>query len=287
MAAKGGSSPACCAPSSAHPKAAFGFDPAYRGSERGPNGERFFKDYFGRAAAGLVGSGPVLVICRHVIEHVPEPLRFLGDIRAAIGEAAPVRLFIETPCLEWILRHTVIQDFFYEHCNYWTEISLCRAVANAGLTPDRVDHVFDGQYLWLEASDGGTAAAPEPSVPLALARAYADAESRALEAWAETLESLAAAGGVALWGAGAKGVTMANVIDPQGGRIACLIDINPRKQNHYVPLSAHRVLDPAATSAAGVRAAVVMNPSYTPEIAATLERAGIEMTITDETALGP
>ena len=271
-------------PTLAHrPKAALGFDPAYRGPERGPNGERFFKDYFGPRTAGVVGTGPALVICRHVIEHVPDPMRFLGDIRAAVAAADPVRLFIETPCLEWILRHTVVQDFFYEHCNYWTEHSLRRAVAAAGFTPQRLDHVFDGQYLWLEASGGGTAAVPKPGAPLALARAYVDAESRAIEAWAEAVESLAAAGGVALWGAGAKGVTMANMIDPEAARIACLIDINPRKQNRYVPLSAHRILDPAAAGAAGVRAAVVMNPNYTPEITALIESAGIELTLTGAT----
>ena len=66
-----------------------------------------------------------------------------------------MHLFIETPCLEWILRHTVIQDLFYEHCNYWTRPSLAGAVAAAGFAPVRVDHVFEGQYLWLEASAGG------------------------------------------------------------------------------------------------------------------------------------
>ena len=45
-------------------------------------------------------------------------------------------------------------------------------------------------------------------------------------------------------------MTMANMIDPAGSLIACLIDINPRKQNRYVPLSAHRMLDPAAARAA-------------------------------------
>ena len=112
-------------------------------------------------------------------------------------------------------------------------------------------------------------------------------EPRAAGAWTAALESLAAKGGVALWGAGAKGATLANMIDPTGERIACLIDINPRKQNRFVPLSAHRILDPVAASAAGVRSAMVMNPNYTPEITAMLEDAGIDMTLTDETMIQP
>ena len=259
------------------PNAAFGFDPAYRG----PNGERYFKAYFGPETAGLVGEGAALVICRHVIEHVPDPVRFLRDIHAAVADAGPVRLVIETPCLEWILRHTVIQDLFYEHCNYWTKHSLARAVGAGGFTPERVDHVFDGQYLWLEASVGEPTERPTTSVPLALARAYVGAEPRTIDAWSKAVESRAANGGVALWGAGAKGVTMANMIDPKGTTIACLIDINPRKRNRYVPLTAHRILGPAA----GVRSAIVMNPNYTAEIAALLEDAGIAMTLADETMI--
>jgi len=264
------------------PKAAFGFDPAYRGPERGSNGEQHFKAYFGGNAAGLVGKGAALVICRHVIEHVSDPVGFLRDIRAAAAAADPVRLFIETPCLEWILRHTVIQDLFYEHCNYWTKHSLAHAVRAGGFTPERVDHVFDGQYLLLEASGVDPVEEGERRAPTGLAHAYAENEPRTLDAWTRAVHAHAADGGVALWGAGAKGVTMANMIDPKATLIACLIDINPRKQNRYVPLSAHRILDPAAASAAGVRTALVMNPNYTSEIAAMLRDAGIAMALTDE-----
>ena len=265
------------------PRTAIGFDPAYRGPEVGPSGERFFREVFGDTSFAF--EGPALVISRHVIEHVPDPVGFLRDIRAALRADDPAWLFVETPCLEWILKNNVVQDFFYEHCNYWTASSLARAVSVAGFTTTNVDHVFGGQYLWLEARSDPPRTETAVSAPVALADSYRRSEPRIIDAWTQLAESRAAYGGMAIWGAGAKGVTMANMIDPDRARIACLIDINPRKQDMYVPLTGHRVLGIAEAVEAGVAAALIMNPNYTSEMAAMVGAAGISLDLTDETMI--
>src|SRR5262245_1123786 len=139
---------------------AVGFDPAYLGPESPSGGRvRFVKDFYGPATAVPAD----VVLCRHVIEHIPEPLGLLRTVRDAVGDSGGTRVFFETPCAEWILHNRVPWDFFYEHCSLFTAGSLARALGQAGFAVTGVRHVFGGQYLWAEGvSSPLTRSLPSP-----------------------------------------------------------------------------------------------------------------------------
>ena len=67
---------------------------------------------------------PSLIVSRHVLEHMPDPVAFVGELRAAsdAGSGAPV--FVEVPDLDCILEHRAVWDFCSEHCNYFTPATL-------------------------------------------------------------------------------------------------------------------------------------------------------------------
>ncbi|MFD1690786.1 hypothetical protein ACFSHR_02120 [Azotobacter chroococcum] len=65
---------------------------------------------------------------------------------------------------------------------------------------------------------------------VSLAVAYSSDEQRMRRDWLQRLCSLRQCGKVSLWGAGAKGATFANLIDPDCSLIECVVDLNPRKQ---------------------------------------------------------
>ncbi len=206
-----------------------------------------------------------LIYARHVIEHVAAPVDLLRDMAAMLGPGG--RVCIETPALEWVLANNQMQDFFYEHCNYFTAESLREACRRAGLEAMRVETVFGGQYLWAEAIRGGASMQAGPSIPLPTI----DADF--FRRWQTRLPK--GCGSVAIWGAGAKGVTFATEIDPPAERIACLIDINPNKQRLYTPRSGHPVVAPAAAQRLEIDTIVVMNPNYRDEIVSMAEHAGL------------
>ncbi len=245
--------------------ACVGFDPAYAGPPQA-GGIRYERRLYGPDCEVPAD----VVVCRHVIEHVADPAALLGAIRAALRSAPAARLFIETPCVRAILRRRVLWDFFYEHCSLFSARTLRAALAGAGFAPGAVRHVFAGQYLLAEAMPG-TAAPPAGagSVPDLAAR-YGRAEPALLAGWRRRLDAMAADGGVALWGAGAKGATLAALADPDARRIDCLIDVNPAKQGRFLPGTAHAILPPAALAARRVRHVVLMNDAYRAEVGAML-----------------
>lgn len=246
---------------------AVGYDPAWRDRPLAP-GLHIAKAAFG--AAEQRGRFD-LVYARHALEHVEAPLALLQAMAAALAEGG--RLCLEVPDLAWSLAQQQMQDFCYEHCNYFTRSSLTELCRRAGLNLLHLETMFAGQYLWAEAVVPDEAGAmsvptlPDPIPPVIDAEFFGR--------WRARLAELAAAGAVALWGAGAKGVTFATELDPQGERIACLIDVNPMKQGRFTPCSGHPVLSPEAAGRLEIRTIIVMNPNYHQEIAAAVAAAGL------------
>jgi SAM-dependent methyltransferase len=250
-----------------------GFDPSYTGSGAELDGRlKFVTRYYDAECADVPAD---VVVCRHVIEHVPHPLNLLRDIKKALANSPRARVFFETPCVEWILRNQVIWDFFYEHCSYFTASSLTTAFEIAGFKVESVTHVFGGQYLWLEAvlPEVAPIVSKQPDDIDALARSFARTEADSQHDWQQKIQSLAQKEKVALWGAGAKGVTFANMIDPERCCIDAIVDLNPLKQGHFVPGTGHPIVAPTDLVAHGITSAILMNPNYRDENLALLEEA--------------
>jgi SAM-dependent methyltransferase len=258
-----------------------GFDPAYVGPDEVDDGRvRFVREYYGAAHAQLE---PDLVVCRHVIEHVPEPLELLRAVRAALGRArAPLTAF-ETPALDWILDNTVVQDFFYEHCSYFTASSLSLAFTRAGFEPLRVERLFGDQYLWLEARPGQGNPPSTPATEIVQSCAlYAERVQRRLERLRTNLEQIRATGEIAIWGAGAKGVTYLNLLDSTASLISCVVDMNPRKQGRFVPGTGHPIVSATQLNDLAISNVVVMNPNYIDEIRDELDLLGVQASLHTE-----
>jgi hypothetical protein len=218
-----------------------------------------------------------------VIEHVPDPRALLRALRAA-GKGRPgAQLLLETPDVEWILAQRVVEDFFYEHCSYFPTGALRYAATREGFRVRRQASLFGGQYQWLEAVVD--TAVEKPALPpaadvdrvCALARGYARDVPERIATLERRIGALAAQGGVAIWGAGAKGVTLVDLCDPERRLVACVVDINPRKQGCFVPGTGHPIVSPEALREKGIRHVIVMNPNYEREV--TMQAGAVDPAI--------
>jgi hypothetical protein len=255
---------------------AIGFDPSYVGPETEMDGRlTFVPRFYGAAPAAATAE---VAVCRHLIEHVPDPLTFVRSLGDALASSA-ARVFLETPCVLWILENEVVCDFFYEHCSLFSASSLAALLARAGFSVADARHVFGGQYLWLEGrrEGNGHGAAPEPGRTPEAARLYGEREAAKIDLWRHRLADLALSGPTALWGAAAKGVTLANLIDPECRTIDCVIDVNPRKQGRFLPGTGHPIVGPDRIGPRGLRSAVLTNSLYLAEIEALLAERSLSL----------
>jgi hypothetical protein len=217
-----------------------GFDPTYEGDN--PSVERhYFDESVAVSAKGI--------ILRHVLEHVEDPVGFLDGLRAANGGGL---IYIEVPCLDWILDNRVWFDVFYEHVNYFRLQDFSRMF---GRVVD-IGNIFGGQYLYVVA-DLDSLRLPRygPAVCVSFPSDFLP-------------KSIASATSKAVWGAASKGVIYSLLRERSRNPVDILIDINPAKCGKFVPATGLRVMSPEeAFTALPVDADIcVMNPNYLEEI---------------------
>lgn len=263
----------------AYGNSGYGFDPSYTGAIHDLEGRlEFQKRYYDADCADIPAD---VVICRHVIEHIPDPIALLRTIRQALVNSPHARVFFETPCVEWILRNQVIWDFFYEHCSYFTAESLTTAFEISGFKVESVRHVFGEQYLWLEATipQEQPVVSKQPKNIPQLAKDFYRGERDFKKIWEIKIKKLAAKEKIAIWGAGAKGVTFANLIDPECEWISCVVDINQNKQGNYLPGTGHAIISYQQLKNFAITCAILMNPNYLEEVIFLLQQAEISINL--------
>ncbi|MGI0056302.1 MAG: class I SAM-dependent methyltransferase [Nitrosarchaeum sp.] len=257
----------------------FGFDPSYIGPEVDMEGRLTFQKIFFDNTC-LIPNVDV-VICRHVIEHISQPVDFLKSIKDALPNNFNIKIFCETPTVEWVLKNNVFWDFFYEHCSYFTAESLTTCFEQAGFHVKNVKHVFNGQYLWLAA----TLPKITPEVTTKskniskLAKEFALKEQDLILKWKKKVIDLKKTGKVAICGAGAKGVTFVNLIDPEKKLIDYVIDLNPQKQHKFVPGTGHLIINFTEITENHIKNAILMNPNYQQEIISLLQKMQIKINL--------
>jgi SAM-dependent methyltransferase len=216
---------------------------------------------------------PQLVTCRHTLEHVPDPVAFLGSVRDALRDHPEVPVYVEVPDLDWILSHGAFWDFCYEHCNYFTAHSLRAALELAGFAVEEVTYAFGGQYLQALARRGERQAAPREGNAHRAVIEYARAERALIDGVRARVTAPTRRSPLVLWGMATKGVMLANLVDPSAEFIPAGIDVNAKKQGKFTPLTGHSIVPPEwLQTRAGRTEVLVMNPNYLDEIRSMCER---------------
>lgn len=132
-------------------------------------------DYFaaGTVARLLAGGGQArAIICRHTLEHVPEPLAFLTALRECLDPKQGIAL-VEVPDGAVIPEQMNVYDFWDEHLHYFCEANLVRLVERAGMSVQEVEvqpHLDTRNLLvWCTARPEGGTTEPSEEAPAVVA----------------------------------------------------------------------------------------------------------------------
>lgn len=211
-------------------------------------------------------------VTRQVFEHVPNPRDFLLGIRASLTPDA-VGL-IEVPSLEQALEHDRFYDFFPDHLNYYCERTLRFAIESCGYDVETIERGMNGEY-WV--------AYVRNAAPQNVSK-FGEVIRRVTGQIRDVCDSAAEEGKrVAVWGAGAKGITALAA----SGKINAdyVIDSDPHKEGLHMPVSHLPIFAPNRLQEQPVDMVILTALAYRNEIIAQLRE---NLNYTGEIAvLGP
>jgi len=222
-----------------------GFDPTYEGSN-----SRVMKEYF-RPGVLKLSHGLIL---RHVLEHVPDPYRFLCDLRDANGGKGMI--YIEVPCFDWICEKRAWFDIFYEHVNYFRLVDFFRMFGKVQAS----GRLFGDQYLYIVAD---LETLMEPKYVKKDAVSFPDSFLNSLIAEEHNRTEHAI-----VWGGASKGVIFSLLRERIGKPVSTVVDVNSAKQQKYLPITGIKVLSPKdiLNDCYANSTVYVMNSNYIDEI---------------------
>ncbi len=256
----------------------IGFDPSYQPGRDGVDSSavEVVQEYYSEKYAHLSAD---LVVCRHVLEHIADPVEFLTAVHRTVADRPDALIYFEVPDGLYMLREMAVWDLIYEHFSYFTPTSLTWVFQRAGFEVIEQRSGFGGQFLQLLArpqiNAEGNAVVPETDADLKrLATAFGKRLEGKVTGWQERLSTLREAGrSVAVWGAGAKGVSFANMAEPDA--IDCLVDINPHKKGRYIPTTGHQIVSPETLAERRTETILLMNGNYADEVSESLNKLGL------------
>jgi SAM-dependent methyltransferase len=251
-----------------------GFDKSFEMDRlEASNNVRFVNDWFSDAHAEVQ---PSFVSCRHVLEHIADPILFLRALRSHPGVSAETIFYFEVPNALYTLRDMGIWDLIYEHVSYFTPSSLGAAFRIAGFDVLGLNTWFGEQYLSVEARLSPTLSGESFSDSGAterLVRNFNSAYRSKIDHWQKYLATRDLQTSV-VWGAGSKGLTFINVV-PSAYHIGALVDVNPHKRGRFAPRTGTPVLSPEALRGRPIGLIIISNSHYHDEISLEAMRLGL------------
>ena len=232
-----------------------GFDPTYEGED-----ENIVKDYFSEK----YNTSADFIILRHTLEHIKDPFSFIHTIAKANNYKG--KIYIEVPTFDWISERSAFWDITYEHCNYFTEMTLSYMFKKS-----TTGKFFGDQYIYIIANLEDlndkiniTEYSKYDSLKLTTKISY----------YNEMLTKLTS---VIVWGGATKSLLFLNQCDPLREKIQFVIDINPAKQNRYMAISGHKIYDPTILEKTNVKNIIVANENYFEEVKSEVKKYNINV----------
>lgn len=200
----------------------------------------------------------------------------MRDCRGSVVRPDGV-VYAEVPNSAHTFERLCIWNIVYEHGCFYSKWSLAKLFMDCGY------QVQDCFACFVEDQNLGIEAGIEPSQrqfvidPHAVVAwdktidRFVAEHQRMTDRWQSTLDKLLNAGKrVILWGAGARAISFCNLFNLSDALIPHVVDINPKRQGRYLPLTLQHVVAPDHLLASPPDVIIITNSGYEHEIRAQI-----------------
>ena len=217
---------------------------------------------------------PDMVISRHLLEHLTNPLGFLQQLDFAVSwERLDTRLFIEVPCIDRVFSTERTADFFYEHNSNFTTESFRRLLERASASVEVIERSYDDEVIYgvarLGRSDHRYQLAAE-------SLEFREQARRNEEAVCQQVDELAGSGRpVAVWGGTGKAAAFINRHGLDRVRFPVVVDSDEDKVGTHVPGTGQRIASAGDLLERTVDVILIATQWRARDIVMEIERRGI------------
>lgn len=259
----------------------IGYDPSFIPARAHSKQQiRYVREFF---TEDTRETSPDLLCCKMTLEHIGQTHRFLKSVRSVVNREDSL-VFFQVPDVSRILKEGAFWDVYYEHCSYFSAISLEHLFNQTGFVAQRIWTGYGDQYLMILAipSDGsrckndGDERDERIAATMEMCQSFTVSTTRRCAAWLNRLRGWAAAGQrTVLWGSGSKAVAFLTTLGVHD-EIEHVVDINPYRVGKFLPCTGQKIVAPAYLREYRPDNVVIMNPVYLREVEQELARQRCE-----------
>jgi len=180
-----------------------------------------------------------LVIMRHVLEHMTEPVSIIREISNTLEVGS--RLYVEVPNVTDILEKKRIYDFFYEHISYFSQKLLEDLLHLFGFDVLRYTELAKGQHFGLlcqkRETPGKVDISKLKTVIPKREEHFNSLRSHVLAFKGELADIFKSNKNIAIYGAGAHAIIVTNLLNLTSQDVRFMLDLSKFKEDKYTPLS--------------------------------------------------
>ncbi len=190
------------------------------------------------------------LVSREVMEHVPDPIDFLINLRRLLKKDGSI--LIEIPNFEKTLREQRYYDLFPDHLSYFTRESLTAAMLLGGYKNIKIHYGMEEEFIYAIAQNNEVT---NKGLKLAIQSIQADFD-KLFNIYSN----------IVVWGAGGKGISVLGSL-AKSTNIKYVVDSDSYKQNKYLPSSGLLVNSPEHLfNDLNVELLIITNLAYVDEI---------------------